>query len=205
MSFINIPVITSMIGQIPSSSGSCTPVTSSELVIGGGTSTSSSVWAYGLYDYSWYSAIWLNTELTGGTKQITGIEVEMQGYTTPYTYNNMTVKLGHVVESIFDTTPAVDWSDMTVSNVITATTFNMTINASGFQVITFNTNFCYDGTSNLIIGVDNNDGTWESGFGSGKYNFTPAINRAAYKAQDTTFPTGNGTRNNSRINIKFKY
>ena len=204
MSVFNIPVITSMIGQITTSSGSCISVSSSQLDIGSGTSNSSDVWAYGLYDYSWYSAIWLQSEL-GTTKQITGLEVDLRSYTTPYTYDNMSIELAHTTDDIFDDTPAVDWSDMVINDQLTVLTFDMVITSNGYQTITFDNNFCYNGTDNLIIRVRNNKGDWDSGFGRGYYDFSPAISRAAYKAEDDNYPTGNGQRTNNRVNIKFKY
>lgn len=97
----------------------CSPIQSIEEQIGAGTLNSSIAPAYGLYDYSWYAAIWRASEFSGGAtteRQITGIEVEVGGYSTPYTYLNQNIKLYHVEEEIFDIGPAIDLSDLTVSD-----------------------------------------------------------------------------------------
>lgn len=182
-------------------------ITSSEQ-IGAGTSTSSSVPFYGLYNYSVYAGIWLDSEFTTGGKQMTGIELEVQGYTTPYTYNNVKIYLGEVVEDIFDLAPAVNGSDLTITNETLCFDGNITISSNGWQVVNFNAgNMCYnpDSGKNLYMRIENRDGTWQSGYGQGKYDFSPAISRAMYKGADASYPTGDGTRGNFRVNTKFKY
>ena len=184
--------------------GGCTPVLGSNIQIGSGTSSTSNVPFYGLYDYSWFAGIWLQSEL-GATKQLTGIEFEVKSYTTPYYYNNLEIWMHHVTESIFDSSPAVNLSDMTISDSIKVATLNLAISSNGWQTITFDDNFCYNGSDNIILEFRNYDGTWGSGFGSGKYDSSPSIDRAAYKAADNNFPSGSGTRSNARVNMKFKY
>lgn len=195
-------------GTVAGGGGGCTAVIGSEIQIGAGTSTSSSIPAYGLYDYSWFAGIWLDTEFTGGgERQITGIEVEVGGYANGYTYNNQNILLYHVTEDIFDSDPAIDLSDLTTSDeTLCKSAFSWVVTSgTGFKSIDFDTNFCYNGTDNLLLVWENRDGSWQSGYGSGRYDFSPAISRAATERQDNIYPTGNGTRSNSRINIKFKY
>jgi hypothetical protein len=141
----------------------------------------------------------------GGTKQITGIEVELRSYSTPYTYENMSIEFAHTTDDIFPDDPAIDWSDMVINDQLTVITFDMVISSNGFQTIDFDENFCYNGTDNLILRVRNNSDDWDSGYGKGYYDFSPAINRAAQAYSDGSYPTGDGNRTNSRINIKFKY
>ena len=191
-------------GQLFGGGSACaTPVVGSNVQIGAGTSNASYAPIYGLYDFSWYGMIFEASEL-GSAKQITGIDVQTSGYTNPYIVNNQTIKIYNVVETIFDSTPAVDLSDLTTSNeTIVKANFTFTIGSSGFQSITFDENFCYDGVSNILISWENRDGTWQSGFGNGEY--AVATSKASYKATDDNYPTGNGTRTNGRINTKFKY
>lgn len=188
--------------------GGCAAITGTTYQIGAGTSTSNNVPFYGLYDYSAYAGIWLDTEFTAGEKQINGIEFEVSGYTTPYTYNNVKIYLGEVVEDIFDSAPAVDGSDLTITNETLCFDGNIIISSNGWQVVNFNIgNMCYnpDSGKNLYMRLENRNGTWSSGFGAGRYDFSPAISRAMYKAADNAYPTGDGTRTNSRVNQKFKY
>jgi len=182
----------------------CTPVIGNTFQIGSGTSNSTSSPAYGLYDYSIYGAIWLDTEFSGGEKQLTGLEVEVKGYTSGYTYNNFEIWLYEVEEDVFSSPQPVDLSNLTLSNEQLVKTFNWTISTNGFQVWDFDTNYCYSGTKNLMMICRNYDGSWQSGYGWGEYDFSQAISRSFYKATDNYFPTGTGTRTNARINTKFK-
>jgi len=188
--------------------GGCTAVKSDELQIGAGTSNSSSAPFYGLYDYSWYAGIWLPAEFTGtadGEIQITGIEVEKGSTTAGYPTNNMEIWLSEVDEEIFDSSPAVNATDLTKTNEVKVFDGNLTW-SSGWNEITFQVNYCRQNPSkSLCVEFRNYDGSWQPGYGHGEYDFSPALNRAAYKATDDNYPTGNGSRNNSRINTIFKY
>jgi hypothetical protein len=181
-----------------------TPITNGSSLIANGTNNLFEAPAYGLYDYSWSSFIY-TAGLIGAPRQIRGIEVQVSSFTTPYTFNNQTIKLAHLAPATtqFDATPAVDWSDMPVSDVTIVKVFNFTITANGFIQILFDTNFCYNGTSNLILGWENRDGNWQSGYGWGES--IGSTNSGAQKAQDFTYPTGNGTRLNQRLNLRILY
>lgn len=182
----------------------CVPTTGGSSLIANGTNNVFEAPAYGLYDYSWSSFIY-TAGLIGAARQIRGIEIEVSGYSTPYTYNNQTIKLAHLAPATtgFDTTPSVDWSDMPVSDVTIVKEFNWTITANGVIQILFDTNFCYNGTSNLILGWENRDGSWQSGYGWGEA--IGSSNSGAIKFQDTTYPTGTGTRINQRLNLRILY
>ena len=137
--------------------------------------------------------------------QITGINIEVGGYSNGYTYNNQTIKMYHVVEDIFDSNgQPIDLSNLTIyDETIVKENFTWTVFGAGWKVFDFDTNFCYNGTDNLLLVWENRDGTWTSGFGHGEYN--PAISKAAYARQDNSFPTGNAYGvHNGRINIQFK-
>lgn len=202
-------IISSMIGALQPTISGCAAVQTVTEQIGAGASTTTLIPAYGLFDYSWYAAIWENTEFVGGVgdeRQITGIEVEVTGYAANYTFLNQTLKLYHVTQSTFNASPPVNLSDLTVSNATTVKeNFSFVVATNGWQSINFDTNFCYNGTSNLILVWENRDGSWASGFGNGLYDSALSTNKSAYKFQDTTYPTGTGTRASLRINIKFKY
>jgi hypothetical protein len=186
--------------------GGCASVLGTSTQIGSGTTTDTSVPIYGLYDNSVFAGIWLNTEFSTGKKQLTGLEFELGGYTTPYPYNNVKIYLAEVVQSTFDSDPAVDGSDMTLTNETLVFDGNISISTNGWKSIDFNvSNFCYDPDTgkHLYARVENRDGNWQSGFGHGKY--AVSISRAMFKATDSAFPTGNGTRTNSRVNTKWKF
>jgi len=187
------------------SGGGCTAVKSDQLQIGSGTSNASYAPFYGLYDYSWYGAIWEASEFTGtadGQIQITGFEMQRGSVTSPYPTNNMQIWLSEIDENLFDSYPAVDGADLTKSNEVKVFDGNLTW-ASGWNEITFDTNYCFSGNKSLLVEFRNYDGTWTSGYGHGEY--AVAISKAAYKYSDDAYPTGNGTRTNGRINTIFKY
>ena len=199
-------ILPGIIGQLVTVSGGCTPIQSVTEQIGSGTSNQSNAPFYGLYDYSVYAAIWEDTEFTSGStteRNIQGIQFELAGYTTPYTYNNLSIYMAHCVEDVFPIGPAVDGSDLTLTDETLVWSGNYTISSNGFQSITLDTPFCYNGTSNLYVRFENRDGSWQSGFGWGEYDV--AIDKAMYKFQDTTYPTGFGNEYNSRLNWKFEY
>lgn len=198
----------SLISALFNGGGSCTAVQSLTYQIGSGTSNASYAPAYGLYDFSWYAGLWQSSEFTSpadGEIQITGIEVEVSGYTTPYSYENFEVWLSEVTESTLYDPPAVNGTDMTKANEQMCFQGTFTISSNGFVSINFDTNYCFSGAKNLFVEFRNYDGSWQSGFGHGEYDFSPAISRAGYKATDGSYPTGTGTRTNGRINIKFDY
>lgn len=186
------------------SSSCATPITNGSSLIANGTNIVFEAPAYGFYDYSWSSFIY-PAGLIGAPRQIRGIEIEVGFFSTPYTFNNQTIKLAHLAPATttFDANPAVDWSDMPVSDVTIVKSFNWTISANGIIQILFDTNFCYNGTSNLILGWENRDGSWAVGYGYGRC--IGSANSGAYKFQDTTYPTGNGTRISQRLNLRILY
>ena len=120
-----------------------TPITNGSSLIANGTNNLFEAPAYGLYDYSWSSFIY-TAGLIGAPRQIRGIEVQVSSFTTPYTFNNQTIKLAHLAPATtqFDATPAVDWSDMPVSDVTIVKVFNFTITANGFIQILFDQSRC---------------------------------------------------------------
>ena len=66
-------------------------------------------------------------------------------------------------------------------------TGSITVSAVGWVTITFDTPFAYDGTSNLVIAVDEN----QAGFGvttDDFYNSVSSANRSIYYRNDTTNP-----------------
>lgn len=151
--------------------------------------------AYGLFDFSTMGDIHLQSVLGAG-KQITGVKIFLQGYTTPYTFNNQEIWIGQVSDVEFPTsTPQVDFSDLTFTSPLVKVkdSFPLVVTTNGvWYEFTFDTPFCYDGVNSLLFNWRNYDGSWQSGFGN-TYTVT-ASNRGMYKNQDTTFPTGTGTR-----------
>lgn len=199
-------ILQSMIGQLQAVTppGPCVPIEEADKTIGTGTSTVSFLPAYGLWDYSWGAMIWDAAEMDGA-KQITGVEFNHTGFTGGYTYLDQRIFVAHVEESEFSALPMVDLSDLTITDLTECkeSFTNTLLSPAGFKRFDFDTNFCYNGTSNLILVWENRDGSWASGFGSTR--FTVATNKAAYKYQDDEYPFGVGENSSARPNIKFQY
>jgi hypothetical protein len=172
--------------------------------IGTGTSSNYEMPFKGIYHYSISASIYLQSELGNLPKRINSIQFYFAGFTTPYTVTNQEIWIAEVAQSSFDTAPAVDFSDLTITNltqVKTSFTHTVTANNQWYQ-FDFNTPFTYNGTSNLIVIWKNYDGSATiSGAGYGRT--TSATNRGMYKFNDPSFPTGDGTRINEILNAKF--
>ena len=129
--------------------------------------------AYGNYDYSQTGMIYLSSEV-GALKerQITGIELNFDGWSTDYPLNNQVIKMGHVSANEFNGTNLINYSDISGQNNIAPTmttvktSFDITIESSShWKRFDFDTNFYYNGTSNLLISWENRDGSWQDGYG----------------------------------------
>lgn len=200
-------ILKAMIGQLlDGAAGGCAAIQSLTTQYINGTTNDTTIPAYGLYDYSVCGIILTQAEL-GAAKQFTGLEVE--GATGgAYTFLNQDIYMGHCTESSFDTTPAVDGSDLTLLEPLTKVVNgqNFFIDPPGWYGLTFDTNFCYNGTSNVFILWENRDGAYSFGYPSfetqsGGLNLA----RGFEKYADNTYPTGNATRLDQRYNIRLTY
>ena len=146
----------------------------------------------GYYDYSQYGAILKASQLTAiAGKQLTGIEFRFQSWTPGYTVNNQTIKLGHIAESKWGNTTYVeiDYLNYTVSDMTTVkSNFNLTITNDWLR-FDFDSNFTYNGTSNLLINWENRDGSWSSGYGGSWHTSSSDLQIAKWKL-DNSYPTG---------------
>ena len=174
---------------------------------------------YGLYDYGWSSNIYYAADI-GTAKTIASIswyiDAFQSGYsqTGPYTFSNIKVYFAYTTLS--------GWSNISnVSGVNRLTGVNaaqgitswtkvydgsITFTASNVcKSISLTTPFSYNGTSNLIVHVENWDGSYQSGYPIFHYtNTTATSNRTMkYGAQDGSMGTTAGTRFYSRSDIQF--
>jgi len=188
------------------SSASCVAVVVATITMGVFSQNSLFVPAYGLFNFSMYASIYSAADM-GATKQLTGLQVNRTGYTTPYTYLNQEIWIGEISNSTFPTsTPAVDFSDLTFTKplVKVKNAFTDTIATNNvWTTFNFDTNFCWSGSNNLLVLWKNLDGTWASGYGTGQT--ASATNKGMQKASDASYPTGTGTRTNSPSLYKFNY
>ena len=189
--------------------GECADIKNLTITHNTGTSNVTRYPAYGLYDYSQTLFMFKPTELGTTEKQITGLEIEVSGYSTPYTFTNQTIKLCHSTDSGFNSNLQVDLTNLNYTKLKTVkANFNWTINSSGWQSLTFDENFCYDGTNNLVVIWENRDGSWQSGYGYAECWFDSTYGESWYVYQDNSYPasTSYGTVDISyRPNMRFTY
>lgn len=174
-----------------------------------GTLSTTVSWApaYGLYEYSMFASLYNTADLGSSGKQLTGVQVNLAGYTTPYVYTNQEIWIGQVSNSTFPTsTPQVNFSDLTFTKTLVKVkasfTLNITTNGVWYN-IDFDTPYCWDNTNNLLFVWKNYKGTWTSGYGTAQA--ANVVSKAMYKGNSTGYPTGTGTRNNFPILLKFNY
>jgi len=177
--------------------------------------------AYGNYDYSQTGMIYLSSELSAlKERQITGIELNFNGWATNYPLNNQVIKMGHISANEFDGTNVINYSDISGQNNTAPTMtavksyFNMTIESSShWKRFDFDTNFYYNGTSNLLISWENQDGSWQDNYGylegtsvANDDDGTPSY-RVSSWFNDNNYPsTTNSSSPQSRIpNIIFHF
>ena len=121
--------------------------------------------AYGLFDYSQSSMLYLATELEAvgisAGNSITALEFQFNSWDSGYELDNQTIKMAHVSESSLPNPGSPDYSSLTVSDT---TTVKNEFDFRGFSGITwgqfdFDTPFVWDGVSNILITWENRDGS----------------------------------------------
>ena len=171
-----------------------------DVTIGSGTSsTSSYLPTYTFNRYSFSEQIYTAAEIgSAGTIRTISFRVSSNA-----TSRNVAIYLKHTTKTSFaDNT---DWESMSNSNLV----FNGTVTfTSGWTDITLDTPFEYNGTSNLIVAVDDNnyDYTYNA-MQCYTYNAGSNSNRSIYVTSDNTnynpsTTTYTGTRGNYCDQIK---
>jgi hypothetical protein len=175
----------------------------SETTVGTGTSESSLVPAYGYYDYSWSEMIYTQAEInTAGTIKSVSFYVD-DSSPSSYTMNNQKIFLGHTSATQFDGSPAEDvTSDITVTDYTECFSGSITF-VHGWNTITLDQDFAYNNSNNLVVKLENRDGSYASPYPA--FDYTTSSNKAAYKYNDGSYPTGNGTRTSIRPNMRFMF
>ena len=169
-----------------------------DVTIGSGTGTNTNLPTNSGQKYSLSQQIYTNNEM-GNAGTITKIAFQVSN--SKSTTRNLEVYLAHTSKSSFDSSS--DWVQQATSNKVYSGSVSFA--NSGWTTITLDTPFEYDGTSNLLLTVDDNTKTalnntnrlsfyrftttsYTSLFKSGNTNYSPSTisevgNYAKYKNQ----------------------
>lgn len=126
-----------------------------DVTIGSGTSTSLYLPSYSYYKYSFTEQIYTAAEI-GGPGVITAVSFKVSN--SKSATRKVDLYLKPTSKTAF--TSKTGWEALSMSDRVYSGT--VTFNASGWTTITLTTPFIYDGTSNLVIGMDDNTGSYVS-------------------------------------------
>ena len=173
-----------------------------DVTIGTGTLSSGEVPSYGLFDYSWSGMIYLQSEIANeGDIESISFYVDASSPSS-YVMDNQKIYMAHTTYSQF---PSSSVQEDFSSNYTTSDwtlVYDGTIDWSpGWEEITLSTPFSYNNTDNLLIKVENREGSYS--FSYPEFDYTSSTRRAAYEYQDGSYPTTTGSRTDNRPNVKF--
>ena len=154
---------------------------STEVQIGDGTSIGQYLPTYAYYNYSLTQQIYTSSEISSaGTITQVAFKVSNSKSTT----RNLDIYLSHTSNTSFSSN--TDWISQSTSYRVFSG--DVTFNASGWTTITLTTPFEYNGTSNLLLTVDDNTGSYVSGSSNSPqfYTYSTNDNSTIYKYNDGT-------------------
>jgi len=175
--------------------------------IGSGAATNVYMPIRAYYGYSYSQQIVTAAEYSAGggvAGQITKIRYYITNTSTPLAnWNNWTVYIGQTSKTAFSSN--TDWEP--VANLTQVFTGTVTQTANSWMEITLTTPFTYNGTSNLVVAVDENAALYSDAdvnFGS----YASAANTGIYYYNDTTNPVPasppTGTRTGTVARLQFE-
>ena len=152
-----------------------------DVTIGSGTSTNAYLPTYAYYKYSLTEQIYTASEI-GGAGTITKVAFKVSN--SKSTTRTVDLYLKHTTKTAFSS--KTGWETLSSSDKVYSG--SVTFNASGWTTITLSTPFVYNGTSNLIIGMDDNTGSYVSSSSNSPqfYVYSTSANRALRIYSDNT-------------------
>jgi hypothetical protein len=163
---------------------------------------------YGLYNYSLSYTIILANELP--TLDLMGsMQFQVSGYSSNHLKANQVIKIAHTTTNNLPSTVYSDNSTggkINMSDITTVYSGDITY-TNGWNTISFQDNFEWNGTDNIVIIIENNSGQWKSGYGWGE-SHTTTNTLSAFSYDDYNMPANmrwTMTRTTKRLNIKIGY
>ena len=125
-------------------------------VIGDGTMTNYYLPTYSYYPYTLSQQIYTADEIGSGVDDISSVSFFNTGDART---RNFSIYLAHTNKTAFEST--TDWITVTEDNLVFSG--NVTLASNSWTTIYFGTLFTYDGSSNVVLVVDDNTNSWYSG------------------------------------------
>ena len=173
-----------------------------EILIGNGSVSPEKHPFYGLYDYSQNMYIYKSNELGDDYAEIYELYFDLFGYSEGYEYNNLIIKMAHISNDYFPGNTTAELNHLNYTDLTTVvSSYDLKIDENDWIRIPFNNMFTYNGSDNLLIIIENHDGTWSPGFGAATCFYDNEYN-SWYSYRDNYFPSGTGTRDKYRPNLK---
>ena len=178
---------------------------SSDVAFADGTTTTYYVPVYNSasYKYSYTQQIYLASEMGGTPMDIQSIAFEYK-YSTPLTSRtNVSIYLGHTTKSTFSST--TDWVPYSDLQLVYSGNLNCTM---GWNTFVLDSVFHYNGTSNLVVAVDDNSNAYSGtsyvfAYKTQSPNYRTMYYYNASTNPDPQNPTTASSRSYYRNNIKF--
>ncbi|MBX7180104.1 MAG: hypothetical protein K1X32_11115, partial [Saprospiraceae bacterium] len=155
------------------------------VTIGSGTGTSTYWPNYYLYNYSYTQQIVLATEVTsggwgGGAGLIQKIRFLPGSSVSTTNWKDWVIYIGNTTKTTFAST--TDWVAASSMTQVFNGTLPATVTNGVWMEITLTTPFVYDGTSNIVVAIDENTSTY--GNSPGWKGYAPGANRGIYYYSD---------------------
>jgi len=177
-----------------------TPTETVQLGDPNSTTTNGRVASYGYYDFSWSALVYKAAEI-GVPIIIDEIQFDVENDINT-TMTNQKIFIAHTTMDIFpDGTEPVD-GDIEISDWTLVYTGDITW-TQGWNSITLDAPFTFNGLGNLLIKTINEHGVWT--FDYPLFRYTSAPNTVVYNYADGGAPSANGWRNNYRPNMRLGF
>ena len=119
-----------------------------------------------------------------------------------YSMDNQKIYMAHTTYSQFPSSSVQENFSSNYASSDWTLVYDGTIDWSpGWEEITLSTPFSYNNTDNLLIKVENREGSYS--FSYPEFDYTSSTRRSAYEYQDGSYPTTTGSRTDNRPNVKF--
>jgi hypothetical protein len=164
------------------------------------TTTNGRVPSYGYYDYSWSALIYSAAEV-GVPIIIDEIQFDVENNINTI-MTNQKIFIAHTTMNIFpDGSEPID-GDLGIADWTLVYTGDITW-TQGWNAITLDATFMYNGLGNILIKTINEHGSWT--FDYPEFRYTEKANTVVYNYADGGMPSSLGWRNNYRPNMRLGF